>query len=161
MIFRLGTQNLKPATDGTPYSFFSLRKPEIENGSEDGAVRAERYEGSVPRVPHSKIAVFAILEWGVAATSAATPHRRNHQSNQDNENDGRHALSFLVGCPTLVLHFLRARVGIVDFRPYSIDETESSSSSSTDAAKPAPRNPTGLRAGSMLMSNAIFSSSQR
>lgn len=47
---------------------------------------------------------------------------------------------------------------------YSIEETESScsSSSSSEAAKPvAPRNPTGLRAGSRLMSRAIFSSSQR
>jgi hypothetical protein len=90
VIFRLGTQNLKAATDGTLYWFFSLRKTEIENGSEDGAVRAERYEGNGARVPHSKIAQFAILEWGSCATSA---------------DEGRHVLSFLVGCPTLPAFF--------------------------------------------------------
>jgi hypothetical protein len=44
-----------------------------------------------------------------------------------------------------------------------MEETESSSSTPSPAfAKPAPlRRPAGLRAGSMLMSNAIFSSSYR
>jgi hypothetical protein len=79
---------------------FSLPKG-IENGSGDGAVRAERYEGNGTRVPHSKIAQFAILEWGCCATSA---------------HDGRHVLSFLVGCPTLPA-FYCGRVGILASPP--------------------------------------------
>ena len=142
----LPARNPEPETGNRRDAVLAFQPSETGNREpiRGGAVRAERYKGNGPRVPHSKIAQFAILEWGCCATSA---------------DDGRYVLSFLVGCPTLPA-FLREG-GDFDFRPYSIDETESSSSSSTEAAKPAPRNPIRSRAGSMLMSNAIFSSSQR